>query len=120
MATKISRETHFIDATGKRPGRLASQIAMILIGKNKPTYTPNIDNGDKVVVSNVKGLLFSGKKSEDKVYQRHTGFLGHLKEKNASTLQREKPTEVLRHAVSRMLPKNTHRTNRLKRLTFKG
>ncbi len=120
MAFQISRETHHIDATGKRPGRLASQIAMLLIGKNKPSYTPNVDNGDKVEVTNVKGLVFSGNKAEGKVYQRHTGFLGHLKEKQAKTLQREKPAEVLRHAVSRMLPKNKLRTNRLKRLTFKG
>ncbi len=96
---EVTHDWFVVDADNKVLGRLASEIAMILIGKNKPSYTPNVDNGDIVQVSNVSKLEFSGKKLTDKVYYKHLGWLGHLRQKTAGTLQREKPTEVLRHAV---------------------
>lgn len=115
----ITHNKHLIDASGQRPGRLATQIAMILMGKNKPTYTPHIDNGGKVEVSNVSKLVFSGKKLEQKEYRHHSMHPGGLKETPAKKMVEEHPEEVLRHAVAKMIPKNKFRTNRLKRLSFK-
>ena len=119
MATKISRNKHVIDAAGKAPGRLATEISKLLMGKHKPDFTPNLDGGDIVEVSNAAQMKFSGRKIETKVYYKHTGYLGHLKERKASEVMAEDPTKILYHAVSRMLPKNRHRNTRLKRLTIK-
>ncbi len=118
MTVKWQRETHTIDAAGKPPGRLASEISRLLIGKHKPTYVPNVDMGDCVEVVNVGRMHFSGKKLEQAECKHHTGYQGGLKRTPVKRVFKEKPTEVLRHAVSRMLPKNRLRTARLKRLKF--
>lgn len=115
----IKRKKIEIDATEMAPGRLASRVAMILIGKTKPGYVPHIDSGDSVVVTNVSRMKFTGKKLEQKVYHHHTTHPGGLKTVGAKKLMKEKPAEVLRKAVWRMLPKNKLRTARMLRLSFK-
>lgn len=114
-----SRQKIEIDAAGQSPGRLASKIATLLIGKHKPTYQPHIDNGDKVIVSNVSKMFFTGKKLDQKVYRRHSMYPGGLKETPAKKLMADKPEEVLRYAVAKMLPKNKLRSKRMIRLSFK-
>lgn len=113
------RKTIEIDATGQAPGRLATKIAMILMGKNSPTYEPNLDLGDKVRILNAKDVFFTGKKLDQKLYRHHTNHPGGLKEIPAKKMMQEKPEEIIRHAVNFMLPKNKLRTPRMKRLTFK-
>lgn len=116
MAVKIQRETHTIDAAGRPAGRLASQISRLLIGKHKAAYLPNVDMGDFVEVVHVDQMSFSGKKLEQAEFKHHTGYQGGLKRTPVKRVFKERPAEVLRHAVSRMLPKNRLRTSRLKRL----
>ena len=116
---KIERNTHTIDASGKILGRLASEIAKLLQGKHKPDYTPNIDAGDIVEVSNVTKIKLSGKKMDQKVYYRHSGYPGGLKTRKISEAMEKDPTFVLRNAVSFMLPKNTFRSRRISRLRIK-
>lgn len=108
-----------IDATGQAPGRLASKIAMILMGKTKAGYRTNVDSGDKVVVTNVSAMLFTGKKLDQKVYRHHSLHPGGLKEMPAKKMFKEKPQDVLRHAVNKMLPKNKLRDGRMSRISFK-
>ncbi|OGL66500.1 50S ribosomal protein L13 [Candidatus Uhrbacteria bacterium RIFCSPHIGHO2_01_FULL_63_20] len=117
---KIERAHHVLDATGQAPGRLASQIAHLLIGKHKVTFLPNVDAGDSVEVVNASKVKISGQKLEQKAYYHHTGAPGGLRTKMLSTAMVEDPTQVITRAVSRMLPKNSHRTPRLKRLTVKA
>lgn len=112
----MRRETRTIDATGKTLGRLASEIALILRGKNKPDFAPQRDMGDFVVVKNVKKLKFTGKKMEKKIYYSHTGFLGGLKEMPLKKLFEKDPAKVLKKAVWGMLPKNKLRARQIKRL----
>lgn len=115
----MSHKKHEIDAAGGHPGRLASMIAVLLMGKHKPSFERHIDNGDKVVVTNAEKVVFTGKKNVQKLYRHHSMHPGGLKEVPYKLIMKVDPTEVIRHAVSRMLPKNKFRTNRLKRLTFK-
>ena len=110
------RMIHTIDAAGQTPGRLATHIATLLIGKHKPSFAPNVDAGDAVTVVNAGQLRVTGKKMEQKVYHHHTMYPRGLKALPARTLFAEDPSDMLRRAVSRMLPKNTHRPERLKRL----
>ncbi|NQV90248.1 50S ribosomal protein L13 [Candidatus Uhrbacteria bacterium] len=112
----MSREIHTIDAEGKAPGRLATEIARLLIGKHKPTYTPHIDDGDHVQVLNAGKMEVTGKKMTQKVYYHHTEYAKGLRIKKMSKIWSDDPGEVLRRAVSRMLPKNKHRNERHKRL----
>lgn len=106
-----------LDATGHTPGRLATQIAMMLMGKHKPTYVPHLDQGDIVEVSNVAAMQIHGaNKGTNKKYYKHTGYIGNMKITTLDTMMRERPSEVLRRAVSRMLPKNRLRSERLHRL----
>lgn len=114
----ITHNKYEIDAAGKAPGRLASEIARLLMGKHKVTYTPHIDDGSKVVVKNASRIVFTGKKLEQKVYRHHSMHPGGLKEIPAKRIISVNPEEAIRHAVAKMLPKNKHRTNRLKRLSF--
>jgi large subunit ribosomal protein L13 len=102
---EVPKNWFLVDATDKVVGRLASDIAMILMGKNKPTYTPNVDTGDYVVVTNVDKVVFSGKKLDQKKYTWYTGFPG-LRSETARVRQAEKPETILTEAVRRMLPKN--------------
>jgi large subunit ribosomal protein L13 len=94
-----------VDAQGKVLGRLATQIAARLRGKHKPEYTPHVDTGDFVVVVNVSKLRVTGRKTERKVYYRHTGFPGGIKQTNFAKLHAAKPERVLQKAVKGMLPK---------------
>ncbi len=110
---KIERKLHQLDATGKSVGRLASQIALILRGKNKPEFTPHLDMGDIVQVSNIDKFKFSRKKIEQKVYHHYSGYQGGLKTKKIADLT---PEQILREAVRDMLPKTKHRINMLRRL----
>ena len=116
---KTKRHKIEMDAARQAPGRLASKIAMILIGKNKVGYRTHIDSGDKIIVKNIGQMIFTGKKLEQKVYRHHSMHPGGLKEKPAKKMMAEKPEEILRHAVAKMLPKNKLRNARMLRLSFK-
>ncbi|RLD97736.1 MAG: 50S ribosomal protein L13 [Aquificota bacterium] len=103
---EVERQWYVVDAKDKVVGRLASRIAMILMGKHKPHYTPHVDTGDFVVVINASRVRFTGKKWEQKCYYRHSGYPGGLKVRRAKDLLEKRPEEILRHAVKGMLPKN--------------
>jgi len=117
--TQINRQRIEIDAEGAAVGRLATQIAMILMGKNKPTYTPHVDGGDFVNVANIKKVTFSGRKLVQKDYYHHTLYPGGLKRTPMKHVFERNPAEVLRRAVYGMLPKNKLREEMIKRLTIK-
>ncbi len=104
-----------VDATDKIVGRLASDIAVILMGKHRPTYTPHVDTGDYVVVINVDKIVFTGKKWENKQYTWYTGYPG-LRSETAATRKAKKPEMILSEAVRRMLPKNKLATQMLAKL----
>ncbi len=106
-----------IDAKNQNMGRLASEIAVILQGKKSPAYEPRLAGEDKVIVKNIDGMTISGNKETDKIYFRHTGYMGHLKEETYEEVVAKKgKKEVLRRAVMRMLPKNKLQIIRIKRL----
>ncbi len=109
---------YHIDAKKQRLGRMASRIATILQGKESPSYAPNQVAAVKVVVKNLKELDLSPKKMEQKIYYRHTGYMGHLKELTLEQMWAKDPKRVLREAVRRMLPKNFLNAKRLKNLIF--
>ena len=104
-AADITRKWYVVDAEGLALGRVASQVANILRGKNKPIYTPNVDTGDFVIVINASKMILTGKKLDQKIYYKHSGFVGGLKETKYRKLMADKPEEALRHAVVGMLPK---------------
>ena len=112
----IQQAWYHVDADQEILGRLAVRLATVLMGKNKATYTPNIDCGDYVVVTNVQGLQLSGNKGEKKLYRYHTGFVGGLKEQTYNRFMSEKPEEALKLAVRRMLPKGVLGREMLKKL----
>lgn len=101
----IERKWYVVDAEGKRLGRLASEVASILRGKNKPTYTPHADTGDNVIIINASKIELSGKKLNDKMYYRHSGHPGGLKERNANEMRNKYPEQMIEQAVKGMLPK---------------
>lgn len=105
-----------LDAKNKPLGRLASEIAIILQGKKKTSYEPKKIGGDRVIVKNIKEIVLTGKKAAQKIYYRHSGPLGHLKEKKFANVFEKKPAFVLRRAVRLMLPKNRLAAKRLKNL----
>ncbi len=105
--SEINREWLIIDAADLTVGRLASEVATLLRGKHKPTFTPNMACGDNVIIINAEKVKFTGKKLTDKVYYRHTGHVGGLKETTAGKMLQNKPERVLELAVKGMLPKNT-------------
>ncbi len=113
------RKTIELDATGQAPGRLATKIATILMGKHKVKFTPHIDYGDKVVITNYDKIVFTGKKLDQKLYRHHSNHPGGLKEIPAKKIMAEKPQEAIRSAVLKMLPKNKLRDQRMIRLHFK-
>lgn len=102
----VERKWYVIDAQGKVLGRLAVEVARRLRGKHKPSYSPHVDTGDFIIVVNADKVRLTGKKLDDKIYYRHTGYPGGLKSMNARELLRRKPERVLEHAVKGMLPKN--------------
>ena len=112
----LTREWYLIDATGKTLGRLASEIALRLRGKHKPEFTPNIDTGDYIVVINADKINVSGNKNKDKVYYRHTGYIGNLKHTNFHDMQMKRPGKVLEIAVKGMLPRGPLGRSVLKKL----
>lgn len=101
------RNWYVVDATDQRLGRLASEIAMILRGKNKPQYTPHLDTGDFVIVVNAEKVEVTGKKRTQKVYRRHSGRPGGMKTETFDKLQQRLPERIVEHAVKGMLPKNS-------------
>ena len=103
---EIERRWFVVDAEGKTLGRLATQIADTLRGKNKPEYTPHVDTGDFVVVVNAEKIAVTGKKLDDKIYYRHSGYPGGLRSRTLREQLERRPTEVLRKAVKGMLPRN--------------
>lgn len=117
----VERKWYVVDADGMVVGRLASQVAMILRGKNKPTFTPNVDTGDYVIVINTDKMVLTGKKETQKYYRYHTGYVGGLKEIRYDKLMAEKSDFVLKHAVKGMLPKNSIGRKMIKKLhIYKG
>ena len=118
MANKanIERKWYILDAAGKPLGKTAVQAADLLRGKNKPTYTPNADCGDHVIIINAGKAVLTGKKGEQKFYRHHSGWVGGLKETPYRILMQEKPELAMRVAVKGMLPKNTLANAALKRL----
>ncbi|MDR9402564.1 MAG: 50S ribosomal protein L13 [Halothece sp. Uz-M2-17] len=105
-AETLEKKWYVIDATGYRLGRLASEIADIIRGKNKPTYTPHMDTGDFVVVINADKVTVSGNKGNEKLYRRHSGRPGGMKVETFNQLQRRIPERIIEQAVKGMLPKN--------------
>lgn len=114
----MNRQTHTIDATDKVLGRLASEIAILLRGKQKPDFVPYKNMGDIVVIKNIEKIKITGKKMEKKIYYRYSGYPGGLKETPLKRLFKTKPEEVLKKAVYGMLPKNKLRAKQIKRLQF--
>ena len=113
---EVERRWYVVDAKDKVVGRLASRIAMVLMGKHKPHYTPHLDTGDFVVVINASRVRFTGRKWEQKCYYRHSGYPGGLKVRKAREVLEKNPEEILRHAVRGMLPKNHLGRRLLKKL----
>ena len=114
---EVTRNWYEIDAEGIILGKIAAEIAVRLMGKHKPSYTPHVDGGDYVVVINADKFAVTGNKMLDKKYYRHSGYPGGLKVRNLEEMLEKKPTEVIRKAVERMLPKNklgNQMINRLK------
>ena len=103
---EITREWYLVDAEGKTLGRLATQIADTLRGKRKPQFTPHVDTGDFVVVVNAEKVAVTGKKLDEKIYYRHSGYPGGLRSRTLREMLERRPTEVLRKAVKGMLPRN--------------
>ena len=101
----IERKWYVVDAEGKTLGRLATEVATVLRGKHKPTFTPHMDCGDYVIVVNADKVDVTGKKRKEKVYKRHTGYPGGLREITFDKLIAKKPEEIVRHAVKGMMPK---------------
>jgi len=104
---EVKRKWYVVDAEGKPLGRLASEIAKILRGKNKTVFTPHVDCGDFVILINAEKIGVTGKKMEQKMYYRHSGYIGNLKVTNLGKLMKSSPDYVIRKAVKGMLPHNT-------------
>ena len=113
---ELEYKWYLVSADGKVLGRLATELAKILRGKNKPIYTPHLDTGDFVIVVNAGKVTLTGKKMKDKIYYHHTGYPGGIKEINAEKLLAKKPTEMIRMAVKGMLPKNSLGRQMLRKL----
>jgi len=113
---EIQRNWWVVDAEGKNLGRLASEIAVVLRGKNKPQYTPHTDTGDFVVVVNAEKIAVTGNKLSDRLYHRHSGYPGGLKTETLGHLLQRRPNEVLRRAVKGMMPKNRIAAQQLTKL----
>jgi large subunit ribosomal protein L13 len=113
---EIERKWFVVDAENKVLGRLASEIAIRLRGKHKPNFSTHMDVGDFIVVVNAEKVKLTGKKLDDKIYYRHSGWIGGLKERSAKEILEKKPTELLKSAVKGMLTKNSLGRKQLKKL----
>lgn len=112
----IKRKWHLIDVKEKTLGRVATEIALLLMGKSKPYFVRNLDCGDFVVIKNAKDIKVTGKKEEQKTYYRHSGYPGGFKSETVKEMRARKPEEIILHAVKGMLPQNKLRDRMLKRL----
>lgn len=112
----IKRQWHIIDANGKILGRLATEVATLLMGKQKTNYVTYLDNGDFVVVTNASKIKVTGKKAEQKIYTNHSGYPGGLRQEKFNKLIVRRPTAVIEHAISGMLPKNRLGREMIKKL----
>ena len=120
-AETVERKWYVVDAEGATLGRLASKVASVLRGKNKPNYTPNVDTGDFVIVINTDKVVLTGKKLENKFYRYHTGYIGGLKEISYKKMMAEKSDLAVYEAVKGMLPKNSLGRAMIKKLkVYKG
>ena len=113
---KIERKWHVVDAEGATLGRLASEIAKVLRGKNKPEYTPHIDTGDYVIVVNAEKVKVTGKKLQQKIYYNHSDYVGGMRETTLAELLAKKPEKVIELAVKGMLPKGPMGRDMIKKL----
>ena len=113
---KIERKWYVVDAEGCTLGRLASEVAKVLRGKNKPEYTPHVDTGDYVIVINADKVAVTGKKLDQKIYYSHSDYVGGMKETTLKEMLAKKPEYVITHAVKGMLPKGTLGRQMLKKL----
>ena len=112
----IERKWYVVDATGYTLGRLASEVAKVLRGKNKPIYTPSMDTGDYVIVINAEKINVTGKKLDQKIYYNHSGWVGGLKETTLREMMNKHPERVIEHAVKGMLPKGPLGREMIKKL----
>ena len=120
-AETVERKWYVVDAAGVTLGRLATKVASVLRGKHKPTYTPNVDTGDFVIVINTDKVVLTGNKLEDKMYRYHTGYIGNLKEIPYKKMMAEKSDLAVYEAIKGMLPKNSLGRQMLKKLrVYKG
>lgn len=113
---EVERNWVLVDAKDKVLGRLAADVASILRGKTKPTYTPHIDVGDFVVVINADKVKLTGRKLEQKKYYNHSGYMGGLRERTARQIMEKRPEEIIKHAIKGMLPKNSLGRSMFKKL----
>ena len=113
---EIDSKWYIIDASGKPLGRVATEVAKLLRGKHKPTYTPNMDVGDHVIVLNCKDVVFTGHKLDQKIYRHHSGYIGGMKETTARVMMEKNPEKVMMLAVKGMLPHNSLGRQMLKKL----
>jgi len=119
--TDVVKKWHVVDADGLVVGRLASRIASVLRGKNKPIFTPHADTGDFVIVINADKIHFTGNKLEKKTYYRHSGYPGGIKQETAKNVMKDSPEDIIMFAVRGMLPKNRLGRQQLKKLrVYKG
>ena len=113
---EIERKWYIIDAANKPLGRVAAEAAKLLRGKHKPTYTPNMDAGDHVIVLNVSEVVFTGKKLDQKIYRHHSGYIGGMKETTAREMMDKNPEKAMMLAIKGMLPKNSLGRQMLKKV----
>ena len=113
---EVRHDWYLVDASGKTLGRLATEIARRLRGKHKPIYTPHVDTGDYIVVVNARHIRVTGNKLKDKLYHRHTGYIGNLKTENLERLMARRPEQALELAVKGMMPRNPLGRQMLKKL----
>ena len=113
---EVERHWYLVDATNKTLGRLSSEIANRLRGKHKPIYTPHVDTGDYIVVVNASKIRVTGNKMQDKIYYKHTGYIGNMKSMNLETMLKKNPERVIMKSVKGMLPKNKLGNAMLKKL----
>ncbi len=115
-AKEIDAQWHVIDASGKTLGRLSTQVATLLMGKHRPTYTPNLNTGDFVVIVNAAKVRVTGRKAQQKIYYRHSGYPGGLRSTTFERMMETHPIRVIEYAVEGMLPKNRLGRSMLRRL----
>ena len=114
--SEIERKWYIIDAANKPLGRVASEAAKLLRGKHKPTYTPNIDNGDHVIILNCNDIVLTGHKLDQKIYRHHSGYIGGMKETTAREMLAKSPEKMMMLAIKGMLPKNSLGRQMLKKV----